>query len=132
MPGDSHTVDVDAAAVAVTAPVMLAITDVDARLLWHNHQWAALTGRTDAELAGEGWFALTPLEDRERLRANLRARTPFSIDMRVRRHDGRERWMATNGAPRDDGTAIISAIDVTESRASQRALELLAEVGDEL
>jgi PAS domain S-box-containing protein len=131
MPSDSYTV-VDAASVADAAPVLLGITDVDGRLLWHNHTWSALTGRSDTDLDGEGWFALTPLEDRDRLKAHLRAGVAFAMDLRVRRRDGRDRWMATNGSPREDGTAILSAVDVTESRASQRALELLAEAGEEL
>ncbi len=132
MPGDSHTVDVEAASVAGAAPIMLAIADVDARLVWHNRQWSELTGRGHDDIAGDAWFSCIPAEDRARLQANLRTRAQFAMDLRIRRHDGRERWMAVHGTPRDDDTSIISATDVTESRASQFALELLADVGDEL
>ena len=58
---------------------------------------------------------------------------PLQLDVRMRRADGRIRFMALQGTPRPDRmTMTLSAMDVSHAREGQRALQLLAAVGDEL
>jgi PAS domain S-box-containing protein len=68
-----------------------------------NRQWLAFTGRTREEEAGEGWLRSVHPYDRDECRrryeeAFLR-RAPFSLEYRLRRHDGEHRWIAEVGKP---------------------------------
>ncbi len=113
----SSQADVDAATVADGAPALLGVVD-RARAASHG-----ATGRgpsSPAETARgfsviDGWPTCTP-SDVEQVRSVLGHAEPFDIDVRMRRHDGRERWMAMCGAPDDDQVTIISAVDVSASR----------------
>jgi two-component system, cell cycle sensor histidine kinase and response regulator CckA len=75
-----------------------------------NRQWLAFTGRTRDEEAGEGWFRSVHPDDRDECRRRfeeaLRRRAPFSMEYRLRRHDGEHRWIADAGKPvyGQDGT----------------------------
>ena len=67
-------------------------------------------------------------DDVEMVRLVLGQTEAFDIDVRMQRHDGRERWMAMRGCAHDDHVTIISAVDVSASRKAHHALQLLAAV----
>jgi PAS domain S-box-containing protein len=98
---------------------------------WVSESWTTYTGRSTVELQGEGWMRSIHPEDLERclgIRAtSFDARTPFTMDFRLRRHDGQYRWFVDNGVPRlaADGTLrgfVGSAIDIDERKMLEESL----------
>jgi PAS domain S-box-containing protein len=116
--------------VADTAPVMIWMADTTKRLTWFNRAWLGFTGRTIEEEVGEGWTAGVHPDDVARCLATYQgsfdARQPFSMEYRLRRTDGRYRWVRDDGVPRYAGDGsfegyIGAALDITDMReASQR------------
>ena len=113
---------------ADTAPVMIWMSDTEKRGTFFNKGWLDFTGRTLEEELGEGWTQSVHPDDLGRCLAvcggAFRARRPFSIDYRMRKGDGRYRWVLDNGVPRHgpDGTFlgyIGSCIDITERREAE-------------
>ena len=117
---------------ADAAPVLIWTSGTDARCDWFNERWLRFTGRTMAEELGTGWVEGVHPDDVERCldvyRAGFHARRPFSMEYRLRRHDGDYRWLLDDGAPRfaADGEFvgfIGSCVDVTEQRRAREATE---------
>jgi PAS domain S-box-containing protein len=98
---------------------------------WFSPSWSAYTGRSANELLGDGWTRAVHPEDVDRClgirAASFEARAPFSMDLRLRRHDGQYRWMLDNGVPRfgADGAAIGyvgSCVDIHERKELEESL----------
>lgn|GEM_PF-297080 len=116
---------------ADAAPVMIWMSGRDKRVNWCNQPWLDFTGRTMAEEVGDGANEVVHPGDLVRTQsiytAAFDARTPFSMEYRLRRHDGEFRWMICNGVPRSraDGEFegyIGSCFDVTDYKNAQAAL----------
>ncbi len=116
---------------ADSAPVMVWMAGPDRLLEWVNRPWLAYTGRTLAEEAGNGWFDGVHDEDLERVTGIVDtafdARVPFTMDYRLRRHDGSYRWISNHGVPRyaPDGSFlgyIGSCFDVHERKDLEERL----------
>jgi len=121
----------DSARLIAAAPVLIWSADLDRRNDWFSPSWSAYTGRNPDELLGDGWTRAIHPEDLDRclgIRAtSFEARAPFSMDLRVRRHDGQYRWMLDNGVPRigTDGAAIGyvgSCVDIHERKELEESL----------
>src|SRR5687768_15063754 len=86
---------------ANTAPVLIWVADVSRSCIWFNRPWLEFTGRTLEEERGNGWSAGVHAEDLERCLKTYTtafdARVSFSMDYRLRRHDGEYRWVLYNG-----------------------------------
>jgi PAS domain S-box-containing protein len=117
--------------VANTAPVMIWMTDADNSSVFFNEGWLAFTGRTAEQESGSGWADGIHPEDLQRCLelclASFRARRSFTMEFRLRRHDGQYRWLLDTGVPRfeHDGTFVGftgSCIDVTERKESDELL----------
>lgn len=117
---------------ADTAPVMVWISDLDKRCYWFNKPWLAFTGRTMDQEIGNGWTQGVHPEDYDRCLAtyldSFDARQPFSMEYRLRRHDGEYRWILDNGIPRylpDGGFAgyIGSCLDITERKQMEQDVQ---------
>jgi formate hydrogenlyase transcriptional activator len=116
---------------ADNAPVMIWMSGADKLCTWFNRQWVQFVGRRLEDDLGDGWVDNVHPDDRkESLRvysACFGARQPFTIECRLRRHDGEWRWVLYSGAPNHgvDGTFegyVGSWVEVTEQkRAVQRA-----------
>jgi len=113
------------------APVMIWITEPDGSCTYLNRRWYAFTGQTEAEASGFGWLDATHPDDRaEAERVFLDAterRVPFSLDYRLRRHDGEYRWAVDAAAPRldDEGRFlgfVGSVMDITERKLAEQVL----------
>ena len=125
--------------VADSAPVMIWVSDTKNKGIWYNKPWLDFTGRPlDAEL-GDGWADLIHPDDVGRClrtcKSAFAAREPFSVEFRVRRHDGEYRWLLDSGVPRFTASGeflgyIGSAIDVHERRQAEGRLGLLAEISE--
>ena len=126
--------------VANAAPVMIWISGVDKLCTFFNQGWLEFTGRSLESELGNGWAeGVHPVDLRGCLETYTRAfdrRESFSMEYRLRRHDGEYRWILDQGLPifKADGSFagyIGSGMDVTGrklaeealSRASQRLIE---------
>ena len=121
------------------APVMLWTTDASGYCTYLSKRWADYTGRDTERNLGMGWVENIHPEDQARARdafvAANAAHVPFSLDYRLRGHDGTYRWFADSGTPRfaDDGTHggfVGTVVDVHARTMLQRRLEQVARVGD--
>jgi PAS domain S-box-containing protein len=117
--------------VADTAPVMLWMSGPDRLCTYFNRAWLAFTGRTHESELGNGWAdGIYPDDVNRRFETYATAfdrREAFSMEYRLRRHDGEFRWVLDSGVPRfnADGSCagyIGSAVDVTLHRAAADAL----------
>lgn len=117
---------------ADSAPVMIWLSDPDGALIWVNKPWLTFVGRTLEREAGRGWIENVHPEDRadcqDAYDAALVEQRPFSVEYRLRRHDGAYRWMLNQGTPnldeagRFDGL-IGSCVDVTEQKRHATAIQ---------
>jgi len=89
---------------ADSAPVMIWLAGPDKHFEWFNRPWLEFTGRSMAQEQGSGWMECVHGEDLERcsgiFHASFDARQPFTMDFRLRRHDGMFRWVLASGVPR--------------------------------
>jgi two-component system sensor kinase FixL len=107
---------------ANTAPALIWMSGMDKSLNFFNEAWLDWTGRTLDQELDDGWIRGLHPEDSpgfvEVYNRSFSARQAFSLEHRLRRHDGQYNWLLNNGVPRfeADGTFvgyIGSAIDVT-------------------
>jgi PAS domain S-box-containing protein len=113
------------------APAMLWVTDAQGRATYLSKQWYEYTGRAPQDELGFGWLQDVHADDRQAtqdvfLGAHAR-RIPFTIDYRLRRHDGHYRWAVDAGVPRFTAAGefegfIGSVIDVHERKVVEQAL----------
>jgi PAS domain S-box-containing protein len=129
--GDSAAASNDSVRLLEAAPVLIWSATLDRSNDWFSPSWSAYTGRSAEELLGDGWMRVVHPEDLDRcvgIRAtSFDARAPFSMDFRLRRHDGQYRWMLDNGVPRfgSDGAAIGyvgSCVDIHERKELEESL----------
>lgn len=120
--------------VANTAPVMIWMSGPDTLRNYFNQPWLEFTGRSLEEELGNGWADGVYKDDVQRcLDTYIGAfdrRESFQMEYRVRRHDGKYRWLFDLGVPRfnaDDSFAgyIGSCLDVTERRLAEEALSTM-------
>jgi PAS domain S-box-containing protein len=121
--------------VADTAPVLIWMSGTDKLHTFFNKGWLDFTGRAMERELGEGWASGVHPHDVERLRAiysiAFDARVSFESEHRLRRFDGKYRWLNNYGVPRfeTDGTFcgyIGSCVDITDRKTSEEALEELS------
>ena len=116
---------------ANTAPALIWMSGMDRRFSFFNKGWLDLTGRTFDQELDNGWIeGLHPEDARsflEEYGKSFDARKAFSMEHRLRRHDGQYGWVLNNGVPRFelDGTFlgyIGSAIDITQYKEAETNL----------
>jgi PAS domain S-box-containing protein len=113
---------------ADTVPVLIWMSGVDKLYSFFNKAWLDFSGRTlEAEL-GNGWTAGLHRDDFDRYielyDKCFNSCEDFTIEFRLRRHDGKYCWFLARGVPRfaSDGAFlgyIGSAIDVTRRRETE-------------
>ena len=116
---------------AETAPLMIWMSEPDARRTYFNRRWLEMTGRRSDEDLGEGWADSVHPDDRrlavESYLLAARERRPFTLDYRLRRWDGDDRWVLDHGVPRIDESGAFtgyvgSVIDITALNTALRAV----------
>ncbi|MCC0806251.1 PAS domain S-box protein [Methylobacterium sp. W2] len=117
-------------------PLMMWRSDIEGAAVHHNECWLDFTGRDrDAEL-GHGWRRGLHPDDFDRHAALVEeafaSRSPYSIEFRLRRHDGAYRWLLNNARPlTENGTFqgyLGSCFDITDrKRAEEHAEHALVE-----
>jgi PAS domain S-box-containing protein len=121
--------------VADKAPVMIWMADTDKQCTFFNAAWVDFTGQSMEHELGEGWSSGVHPDDVERCLAvysdAFDARADFEMEYRLRRFDGRYRWIVDYGVPRikSDGTFggyIGSCVDVTDRKLTEASLTELS------
>jgi diguanylate cyclase (GGDEF)-like protein/PAS domain S-box-containing protein len=112
-------------------PTLIWRAGPDGRFDYFNRAWLQFTGRTAAEEIGDGWMQGVHSDDLKRFgdvytRAR-EAREPFEMEFRIKRHDGRFRWMLNVGRPFNDlegdfAGFLGSCYDITERKTHEQDL----------
>jgi PAS domain S-box-containing protein len=117
--------------VANTAPVMIWMSGPDKMCNYFNQTWLDFTGRSIEEELGDGWLETVHPQDRDHCMDTYSQafdrREQFTMEYRVRRHDGQYRWLLDSGRPRSnaDGSFagyIGSCVDVTDRKLAEDAI----------
>ena len=108
-----------------SAPVLVWMARADTQRDWFNRSWLKYRGRTLGDELGQGWTDGVHPEDLERClgiyRSSFAEHEPYSMDYRLRRHDGVYRHMLDTAIPRwsDDGEFlgyIGTCVDITDRK----------------
>jgi len=119
---------------ADSAPVMIWLGNVNGDAEWFSRSWLEFTGRPLEDQVGEGWASVIHPDDLERTlnvyRTHAAAHEPFRVELRVRRHDGADRWVLSSGTPRindagDFAGYIGSCLDITDRKDGEIERERL-------
>lgn len=120
------------ALVAATAQILWVVS-VEGSVLSDNSSWFTYTGLSREESGGGAWLKAVHPDDRERTLAAwnqaVAARSHYSVEYRIRRHDGVYRMFAVQGAPifNEDGSIrewVGACTDITERKETELALRV--------
>ncbi len=101
---------------------------IDKKCNYFNRVWLDFTGRSLEQELGDGWAEGVHPDDLDScFRTYVEAftrRAPFSMDYRLRRHDGEYRWLEDQGTPRhnNDGEFlgyIGHCLDITDRKQAE-------------
>jgi PAS domain S-box-containing protein len=121
--------------VANKAPVLIWMSGTDKLCTFFNQCWMDFTGRSIEQELGNGWASGVHPEDRARClgiySSAFDARVDFEMEYRLRRYDGKYRWIVDYGVPRfeSDGAFcgyIGSCVDITDRKLAAESLEELS------
>ncbi|MDP2418004.1 MAG: PAS domain S-box protein [Hydrogenophaga sp.] len=117
--------------VANASPALLWTSGLDKGCDWFNERWLCFTGRSMAQELGNGWTEGVHPDDRQHCLSvystSFDARQPFTMEYRLRRHDGQYRWVLDQALPRFDVQGVFvgfigSCLDITETKALEAQL----------
>jgi len=112
-------------------PTQIWRAGIDGKCNYVNKAWLLFTGKKIEEETGDGWILDIHDEDKERFKQAfleaLKTRDPFETEFRIRRHDGRHRWVLSLGRPFKDldgrfAGYIGSCTDITDRKAHEEEL----------
>ena len=113
-------------------PHLVWMAGPDKRCIYFNHEWLKFTGRPVAKELGHGWTDNIHVDDVKRWVATyeqaFQAHRPFSIEYRLRRHDGAYRWLLHTANPmfsraKDVFEGYIGAcVDITDRKSVEEDL----------
>jgi PAS domain S-box-containing protein len=121
--------------VADRAPVFIWMSGADKQCTFFNQGWLDFTGRSMEQELGEGWVSGVHPDDLAHcLKTYSRAfdaRMEFEMEYRLRRFDGKYRWIIDYGVPRfeSDGAFcgyVGTCVDITDRKATEESLEDLS------
>jgi PAS domain S-box-containing protein len=116
---------------ADTAPVMIWVSGIDKLCTFFNKGWLEFTGRSMEEELGNGWVTAVHPEDLDHCcdtySAAFEARRSFEMEYRLRRADGKYRWLLDRGVPRLKPNGMFagyigSCIDITDLKLNHEQM----------
>ena len=120
---------------ADSVPVMIWIAGADKKCTYFNQVWLEFTGRPLEQELGDGWTENVHEEDRQRCldtyAAAFEARQVFTMQYRLRRHDGEYRWIIDHGVPNHDAAGgfigyIGSCLDISDRHEMEALIRQMA------
>ena len=117
---------------ADSGPALIWIAGPSKLCHYFNKVWLEFTGRTLEQQYGNGWTAGVHPDDLKRCiqvyEQAFEQRTKFSMDYRLRRHDGVFRWIQDDGCPCYDTEGrfigyIGFCLDISERKQATAALQ---------
>ncbi len=114
------------------APILVWMTDAVWQSVYFNTNWLNFTGRSLVEELGSGWERGLHRDDikrcHETFTESTQNRNVYSIEYRLRRHDGEYRWLLESGRPRFDADdaflgCVGGAVDITDLKVAEARLE---------
>ena len=120
---------------ADTTPSLMWMCNPQGKVTYLNERRIAFTGSDSNAGYGDSWATYVHPDDlrnlQDRMSQGLKNQQAFSREYRLRRSDGVYRWMFDVTSPRVNGDGsfggfIGSAIDVTDQKLAQQALEKLS------
>jgi len=130
---DSSSGEEDFRLLADNAPVMIWRSGPDKLCDWFNKPWVDFTGRTLEQELGTGWTQGVHKVDLDRCIETYAfafdRREDFSMEYRLRRHDGVYRWILDNGRPFFSRSGEFrgyfgSGIDIDDRKVAEAEAEL--------
>jgi PAS domain S-box-containing protein len=126
---------------ADTSPVMIWVTDATGAVEFVNRAYCEYFGVSEGDVTGPGgWQPLVHPDDIERYTSAfveaIRTASLFRAETRVRRFDGRWRWIASYGAPRLSEQGVVTGFvgtspDISEIKEAIARSEDAARLKDE-
>ncbi|MEL4177255.1 diguanylate cyclase domain-containing protein [Roseateles sp. PN1] len=119
-------------AVADNGRALIWMAGVDKACFYFNQPWLNFTGRTEAQEYGNGWTeGLHPDDFQSCLDTYIAAferREAFTMEYRLRRHDGAYRWIIDEGKPRYDGSGeflgyVGHCLDIHERKEAEAKIQ---------
>ena len=113
------------------SPALIWASGTDRVFNYFNRPWLSFTGRSLEQESRNGWAEGVHPEDFQRLIAAyveaFDRRASFSLEWRLRRHDGEFRWLRNDGCARHDRNGAFTGylgycMDITESKAFEQSL----------
>ena len=123
--------------IADHAPVLVWTSDSTKACTWFNKRWLEFVGRRLEQEIGNGWVDNVHPDDVARCVGiytdSFDARRKFTMEYRLRRHDGAWRWILDHGIPRyeEDGSFagyIGSCIDIHDRKRAEELQGHLAAI----
>jgi len=121
--------------VANTAPMLIWMSGTDKMCTFFNQAWLDFTGRSVEREVGNGWASGVHPDDLDHClqiySAAFDARANFEMEYRLRRYDGKYRWIIDVGVPRFESSGVFmgyigSCMDITDRKATEKSLEELS------
>jgi two-component system CheB/CheR fusion protein len=117
---------------ANNAPVMIWAAGVDKMGTFFNNTWLEFTGRSMEAESGNGWAANIHPKDVEHYmnvyNDSFEKRISFSVEYRLRRHDGIYRWLMTACKPTYSENKftgyLCTCTDITDQKMFSQKLEI--------
>ncbi len=112
-------------------PAMIWVAGPDGGCRHVNRAWLEFTGRKLEDALDDGWLSMMHPEDATAwhglVAEAIRGATPFTLECRLRRRDGRYRWLLKMGQPvlSDKGKCIGFVGYCTDVSTQKQALESL-------
>ncbi|QCR25141.1 histidine kinase [Pontibacter sp. SGAir0037] len=122
---------------ADNAPVMIGIFDEWRQCIYVNKQWLDFTGISFEQVLNSGWSSMVKEQDIAYVEGiyekAIEEAASFRAEFRMRRHDGKYRWIVSTGTPRLGAEGefmghICSIIDITEIKEAEAKVKRNAEL----
>ncbi|HEX8357799.1 MAG TPA: PAS domain S-box protein, partial [Segetibacter sp.] len=119
---------------ADNVPVMIWVAGTDKNFTFLNRTWLAFTGRQLSKETGIGWTEGVHKNDLDLVlstyHSSFEAKSPFTIEYRMRRFDGEYRWILNSAVPTFDADREFtgytgSCTEIHDKRVMSEELEKL-------